>query len=456
MNMAVISSPVASFHQEMEISFNQLVAWLREQCQPQEAFTLVLISEHSQFTRFNQARVRQTGAVRDGNLRLTLMGDGRSSYQEFPLTGDDTSDRQRLQFALAALRRELPQLPENPFLVLPTGTNQSKAVYAGQLLPPEKVAATLLPEVADLDFTGIYAAGTVIRAYADSAGQQHWFATDSYALDYSLFAADGQAVKGTLAGSSWDQAAYSAKMQTSRHLLNQLAQPAKAIDRGQYRTYLAPAAMAELVYMLSWGGVSEASYQQGGSCFGALRRGEKRLSSQFTLQENFAPGLVPQFNELGEIAPTKLPLITAGKLEDLLVSSATAKEYQVLSNGATQDEVLRSPEILAGNLPSDQILAALDTGLYISNLHYLNWSDRPVGRITGMTRYACFWVEGGEIVAPITNLRFDDSLYQFWGDNLLALTDFQEFIPEVGTYDHRSLGGMLTPGALIEGFTYTL
>ena len=61
-----------------------------------------------------------------------------------------------------------------------------------------------------------------------------------------------------------------------------------------------------------------------------------------------------------------------------------------------------------------------------------------------------------QIVAPIQDLRFDDSLYQFFGPNLIALTQFQEFIPNVETYDHRSIGGVLTPGALIEDFTYTL
>ena len=455
MNM-VLSAQLTDFRQMMELSFNQLVDWLRSHCQSHEAFTLMLSSEHSQFVRFNGAKVRQTGSVWDGNLRLTLMQDGRSSYQEFPLTGDDVGDRQQMQSALAALRQEILQLPENPYLVLPTGNHQSRAIYLGELLPPEDVAASLLLEVSDLDFTGLYAGGAMIRAYADSAGQQHWFVTDAYALDYSLFTPDGQAVKGTLAGSHWRQADYLAKLQASRQLLQQLAQPSRTIDRGAYRTYLAPTAMAELISMLSWGGVSEASYQQGGSCFGALRRQQKQLSPQFTLRENFGSGLVPQFNELGEVAPTILPLITAGKLDNLLVSSVTAKEYQVPSNQADQDESLRSPEVMTGNLPNEQILAALDTGLYISNLHYLNWSDRPVGRITGMTRYACFWVEKGQIVAPIANLRFDDSLYQFWGDNLIALTDFQEFIPEVSTYGNRNLGGMLTPGALIEGLTYTL
>ena len=105
---------------------------------------------------------------------------------------------------------------------------------------------------------------------------------------------------------------------------------------------------------------------------------------------------------------------------------------------------------------SDRILADLDTGLYLSNLHYLNWSDRPTGRVTGMTRYACFWVERGEIVAPIANLRFDESLYRCWGDNLMALTNTVDFIPDVDTYKSRQLGGSWVPGLLVEDFTYTL
>jgi predicted Zn-dependent protease len=73
-----------------------------------------------------------------------------------------------------------------------------------------------------------------------------------------------------------------------------------------------------------------------------------------------------------------------------------------------------------------------------------------------MTRYACFWVENGQIVAPIENLRFDETLYQFWGEKLLDFTDFQEFIPEVGTYGSRQLGGSMVPGMLVKDFTYTL
>ncbi|MBD1823796.1 TldD/PmbA family protein [Cyanobacteria bacterium FACHB-DQ100] len=440
----------------LENSFNQLVEEIRNQLKPDEQFTLTLDSEQSQFTRFNHAKVRQTGSVNDGNLQLVLMHNQRSSYREFPFTGDFENDRRTAIQAIASLREEVAQLPENPYLVLPAGNNTSREVHTGQLLNPEAVVSALLPVVTDLDFTGIYAAGSVIRAYADSVGQKHWFATDSYSLDYSLFTPDGQAVKGTLAGSDWDSEAYQARIEESRSQLSRMAQPPKSIQRGQYRTYLAPAALAELASMLSWGGISESSHQQGGSCFSAMRRGEKKLSPKFTLKENFKSGLVPRFNELGEIAPLELSLIESGELINMLTSSRTAKEYGLEANGASEGEGLRSPEILPGDLDHDRILQALDTGLYLSNLHYLNWSDRPTGRITGMTRYACFWVENGEIVAPIENLRFDDSLYQFWGENLIALTNFQEFVPEVGTYGHRNLGGVHVPGMLVENFTYTL
>ena len=440
----------------LEASFDRVLAGLIQSLQADEQFTLRLQGEVSQFTRFNHAKVRQTGIVTDGSLQLKLIAQQRSSSVEFPFTGDVEIDLPQACAALASLRLEVPQLPIDPYLVLPTGTATSHEVHAGALLPDAEVVTNLLPVVANLDFTGLYAGGVVMRGYADSSGQKHWFATESYTLDYSLFTSTGQAVKGTLAGSHWDDAAYHAKIAESKTQLTRLEQPLKTLERGKYRTYLAPAATADLLGMLSWGGISEAALQQGRSCFGALQRGEQSLSSQLTISENFQRGLVPRFNELGEIAPANLTLIDRGKLANTLVNARTAKEYQKPANGANRGESLRSAEINTGDLIPEQILASLDTGLYLSNLHYLNWSDRPTGRVTGMTRYACFWVERGEIVAPIANLRFDESLYRCWGDNLMALTNSVEFIPDVDTYSRRQLGGSWVPGLLIEDFTYTL
>jgi len=77
-------------------------------------------------------------------------------------------------------------------------------------------------------------------------------------------------------------------------------------------------------------------------------------------------------------------------------------------------------------------------------------------RITGMTRFACFWVEDGEIVGPIKDLRFDESLYNCFGSELIDFTAESEVNPNTMTYSKRYIGGNSTPGALINKFNFTL
>ena len=151
-----------------------------------------------------------------------------------------------------------------------------------------------------------------------------------------------------------------------------------------------------------------------------------------------------------------MPLIVGGTLENTLVSTRTEKEYGIPSNFADSNEGLRSPKIGLGNLEEKRILESIDTGVYLSNLHYLNWSDRLGGRITGMTRYACFYIENGKIIAPIDNMRFDDTIYNIFGDELNSVTNFNQLIPDIGTYDGRNFGGNYCPGILLNNFTLTL
>lgn len=442
--------------QAWETTFNQLTDALLAQLHDAEQMRLTLVAETSQFTRFNQARVRQAGVISNGTLTLTFMVNQRVASESLSFTGTYETDWPRLLAALHDLRQDVPQLPDDPFLILPTGDAHSREVYRGQLLPPEAVVPELMPPLAGLDAAGLYAGGQSVRAYADSAGQRHWFETDTFTLDYSLFTDQGQAVKGTYAGRTWEAADYLKTLAASTTLLQQMAQAPKSLGRGQYRTYLAPAAVADLVSMLSWGGVSEAAIRRGGSALRPLHHQDRRLSEQFHLTEDFSQGQVPRFNQYGELAPLTMPLIEGGELVNTLVSARTAKEYAIASTEADVGEYLRSPCLAPGTLPTKDVLAALDTGLYVSNVHYLNWSDRPNGRVTGMTRYACFWVDQGQLVAPIENLRFDESLYHFWGDNLLHLTQEVTFIPEVGSYGYRDLGGVAVPGMLVDNFAYTL
>ena len=73
-----------------------------------------------------------------------------------------------------------------------------------------------------------------------------------------------------------------------------------------------------------------------------------------------------------------------------------------------------------------------------------------------MTRYACFWVENGELVAPLNVMRFDDDGLRLFGPGLVGLTATPEFIRNSDTYGARGLGSVTTPAAVVEGLTLTL
>ena len=440
----------------MEQLFNQLSETLLNNLQNGEDLKLTIGGENSQFVRLSQSKVRQSGLVDDASLSIVLIQDERTCSGSFTLTGNITADEETAMEELNRLRDEVGTLPKDPFVVMPEDTGSSREEYNGSLLNEEEAVSALSPAMQGVDLAGIWASGRIFTGNANSAGQKHWFATDTFSLDYSLITPDERMVKGTFAGSHWDQSEYENNMAKSIAKLRMMEKPGKKIKPGVYRTYIAPAGVADIVGMFSWGGVGEASIQQGDSSLCKMRQNNVKMSPCFTLSEDFTSGIVPRFNSNGELAPEKLDLILAGSLKNTLVSSRTAKEYGVQSNFAGEGESLRSPVLSPGDLNEDEVVQKIDNGIYLSNLHYLNWSDRPGGRITGMTRYACFWVENGEVVAPIENMRFDDSIYNFFGDNLEAVTDKAHLHPAVETYDGREMGGVSCPGILLKSFELTL
>ena len=354
------------------------------------------------------------------------------------------------------MRSEINNLPNDPYIVRPDSSKSICEVNDGNILSREQVIDSVLPIIQGVDFTGIWASGPIYRGSANSNGQRNWFETNSYSLDYSLITPNEKMVKGTYAGSDWNQEKFNHHFEDKKRQCQIMNKNSKKISPGNYRTYLAPAAVADLIGMFSWGGISEASIRQGNSALCKMRENDISLSSKLNISEDFRSGLVPRFNTNGEISEKCIELFKNGKLKNTLVSSRTAKEYNCNSNFAEDGEYLRTPKLSAGQLKEDEMLSHLNQGLYLSNLHYLNWSDRIGGRITGMTRYACFWVENGKIVSPIENMRFDDSIYNFFGEQLYGISDTVEYVPEVGTYDGRQHGGIMVPSIIIHKFNISL
>jgi len=184
--------------------------------------------------------------------------------------------------------------------------------------------------------------------------------------------------------------------------------------------------------------------------------GEAELAPGITILENTIEGVAPNFQGAGFIRPDQVTLIRDGQLADNLISPRSAREFDVETNGASASESPESLDLAAGTLDGDAALSELEKGIYIGNVHYLNYSDRSACRTTGMTRFATFWVENGEIQAPLNVMRFDETVYRVFGENLMGLTSERDLILDPGTYAGRSTDSGRMPGALVEDFAFTL
>jgi predicted Zn-dependent protease len=421
-----------------------------------EAYTAVLSSEDSDFVRFNHNEIRQAGHVTQHELAVDLICGRRHAGGSVSISGDAETDPARLATLVAELRDRYGTLPEDPYLLYSTAVHSTERRGENRL-PDGKAAVAEIQQVGrGRDLVGIYAAGGVHRGFANSLGQRNWFSTYSFNFDWSFYHAADKAVKTAYAGFDWDSRAFARKVSWAGEQLDALRQPAQTIRPGRYRVYLSPVALHDLVNLLSSEAFGLKAHRTKRTPLLQMIEGGVRLHPALSLLENTRDGVAPNFQEAGFLRPDQVPLIAAGRYADCLVSPRSAQEYGVSTNGASAQETPESMEVAAGPLPADEALRRLDTGVYVSNLWYLNYSDRNACRTTGMTRFATFWVQHGQVQGPLNVMRFDETLYRALGENLVALTAERELILDPDTYYGRSVRSGRVPGALIEDFTFTL
>ncbi|MBS0320312.1 MAG: TldE/PmbA family protein [Proteobacteria bacterium] len=440
---------------DLEAYFGDLAAALRTGLAGSERFAASFSAEDTDFVRMNHGKVRQPGTVSQRYLSVRLIDGQRHAEHTVTLSGQPAVDRERALSALRGLRSALADAVDDPHLLLPAATHSSRDVRHGALPTAEAAVDAILDAAAGTDFVGLYASGPVFRGFANSEGQRNWHAVTTFNLQWSLYHRADKAVKAAYAGFDWDPAALRERMDDARTRLALLARPAKSLAPGAYRAYLTPAAMEELTGVLSWGGFSARALATKQSPLTRMETGE-RMDPRVTLTEDTAHGVAAAFQGEGFDRPPEVSLVRAGELVGSLVSPRTAREFGLVANGANGYEAPEALVMGAGDLPARDALAALDRGLYVGNLHYLNYSDRTACRVTGMTRFATFWVEGGQIVAPVDVLRFDDTVYRLLGSKLEALTAEREMLLSSESYGSRQLTSAHVPGALVSEMAFTL
>jgi predicted Zn-dependent protease len=346
---------------------------------------------------------------------------------------------------------------DDPFLLYNTEPTSTERIERGSIPAPDAALAEIRSAGKGRDLVGIYASGDTFQGFANSLGQRNWFQSSTFNLDWCFYLRADKAAKNLYAGFDWDHDAFAAKVDWSARQVQALEREPISLSPGEYRTYLAPRALEELVQLLSYYGAFglRAHETKQTPLLKMLVEGTT-LSPLVTISEDTAHGVAPNFQSAGFLRPDRVPLIVDGAYAQTLVSPRSAQEYGVPTNGATGQEYPQSLAIATGSIPTDTVGEALGSGLFVGNLWYTNFSDQAACRTTGMTRFATFWMEDGEIVAPVNVLRFDDTAYHLLGDRLEGLTDTAEVLLDTSTYERRSTDSARLPGALVGAMRFVL
>ena len=440
----------------MKSYFKKVSEYLFNSLESNEILILNFDAEQTDFVRFNHAKIRQAGNVDQATLTLSLVHKKKSLNSVIRLSLDYQKDSVLLLRTLYYLRREIPELPQDPYLMYERNLNSFDRETKNKSLDSFNITDSILQGCHSLDMVGILSTGAIMKGFSNSLGQFNWHESQSFNFDWSMYTDTGKAIKQNYSDQVWDQNIFSSLLEESKQKLQVIDNKEQTIQPGEYRVYLSPSALNEIVDMLSWGGFSYKANKIGSSPLHLMMKGEKKLNKIVSFTEDLTNGISPKFHSDGFIKPDTTELIINGEYKSSLISPRSALEYSVNHNAAEYYESPVSINLKEGAISNDNILATLKDGIYISNLWYLNFSDLNNGRITGLTRFGCFKVSNGEYQGPINTMRFDETVYNIFGDKLMGLTNNKQLLIDSSTYEERSTHSSTIPGAIVEDFKMTL
>jgi predicted Zn-dependent protease len=449
-----MSAAVGSDHQNY---FDELINDATTELVGDEVLLANVAGEHTDFIRLNNNDVRQAGTVDQRRVTLDLIEGRRHVAGAITLTGERSVDHTRVSSLLTQLRDQRRLVADDPFLLYNDTPTSTERIERGAIPEPADALRDIRDAGAGHDLVGIYASGDTYSGFANSLGQRNWFQSATFNLDWCFYLQADKAAKNLYAGFDWNDELFARKVDWSTRQLAALAREPMSLSPGGYRTYLAPRAMEELVQLISYyGAFGRRAHETRQTPLLRMIADDATLSPLVSISEDTAGGVAPNFQSAGFIRPDHVSLVADGQYVDTLVSPRSAQEYGATTNGAGDGEYPESLSLLPGTIPTAAVSEVLGTGLFVGNLWYTNFSDRAACRTTGMTRFATFWIDEGEIVAPVNVLRFDDTAYHLLGDKLEGLTDEAEVLLDASTYEHRSTDSTRLPGALVSEMRFVL
>ena len=224
----------------------------------------------------------------------------------------------------------------------------------------------------------------------------------------------------------------------------------KELAPGEYTVVLTPTAFDILIAFLIWS--LNAKRISDGASFASKEDVGKRLLSE-KLSVSDEPILFDLPFDREGVERRALKFIENGVFKNASHDLQTAHEWGVEPTGDayfSQKGVggfAMRVTVAPGDSDLDSLIAGVSKGLFINELHYVNFVNPRLFELTGLTRNGFFLIEDGKIGAPVKNLRFTQNMTKAF-NNISGLTKERE---AVGVEDYP----YLVPGARIENFRFT-
>jgi PmbA protein len=186
----------------------------------------------------------------------------------------------------------------------------------------------------------------------------------------------------------------------------------QSLDPGEYDVILEDYAVADILDFLAYLSFGAQAYQEKRS-FMSGRIGEKVMGENVSLwDDGLAPDTVPNPFDFEGVPRQRVDFVVDGIARGVVYDSYTAGKENMQSTGhalpagMTYGPFPSNMFLKAGDATTDDILASVKRGIWVSRF----WYTRPVHPlnvvVTGMTRDGTFLIEDGKIGPPIKNLRF--------------------------------------------------
>ena len=397
-------------------------------------------------------------------MTLRAVRDGRVGVAVTNRTGDDGLRDLAARAADAAQR--VGADPDFPGLARPTEAPRVDGYDAEtEALGPDaqaQLAAQAIAATGDTPAYGFFTSGVTELALSSTTGlnvsQQ---LTDATVL--VLASAEGRsgyatqtssAVTGIDAGACAVEAAEKAARTTG----------AREVEPRAYRAVLEPYALADLLQYFAWdsfggfGLLEERSYLTG-------RLGERLFDEKVTLWDDAldARGLPKAFDFEG-MPKQRVTLVERGVARGVVWDRRSAKRAggDVRGTGHAPPVGLQAwgplpfaLSLAGGEAASlDELVAAVDDGIYVTRVHYLGIVDPRRGVLTGMTRDGTFRIRNGAIAEPLVNLRFTVAIPEMLAD-VPALSRDVTLVNQSDFYGERYPVGALVPAIATAHFNIT-